>query len=293
MGNGELPQGQGFHFSHIALRVPDPDSSAAFYQDVLGLSLHETMADGTHRLGWGIGFHALELVEGEPGLDHFGFEVPDEELLERLAEAAGGKRIHPDGHHPAVYEIEDPDANRIELHGRIDRAGEHAADTARRPVRVQHLALATPDVDRLVSFYEQVLSLRVSDRMGEVFVWLRSDRDHHTVAIVRSATSRLDHYSYDLSDWDDFKHWSDELAKKDVPLLWGPGRHGPGNNLFLMFADLDGNRVELSAEMEKYWDDRASYVPRVWEPVPTTVNLWGPEASWRHEVTVSNSVEER
>jgi len=31
---------------------------------------------------------------------------------------------------------------------------------------------------------------------------------------------------------------------------WGPGRHGPGNNLFVFIHDLDGNWVEVSAELE-------------------------------------------
>ena len=41
-------------------------------------------------------------------------------------------------------------------------------------------------------------------------------------------------------------------------------------------------RSELSAEMEKFHDDRVSYTPRQWDPVPRSVNLWGGQlASWR------------
>ncbi len=66
-----------------------------------------------------------------------------------------------------------------------------------------------------------------------------------------------------------------------MPLIWGPGRHGPGNNLFVMFDDPEGNHVELSAEMERFYDDRAEYRPRTWAVGPRTVNLWGPVADLR------------
>jgi hypothetical protein len=64
---------------------------------------------------------------------------------------------------------------------------------------------------------------------------------------------------------------------------WGPGRHGPGNNLFLFFDDPAGNHVELSAEMERFFDDYAQYEPRIWNADPATVNLWGGQVPrWRN-----------
>ena len=42
----------------------------------------------------------------------------------------------------------------------------------------------------------------------------------------------------------------DHLASLDVNIAWSPGRHGPGDNLFFMINDTDGNWVELSAEFE-------------------------------------------
>jgi catechol 2,3-dioxygenase len=42
----------------------------------------------------------------------------------------------------------------------------------------------------------------------------------------------------------------------------GPGRHGPGNNLFVFFDDPSGNHIELSAEMERFHDDLVDYPVR-------------------------------
>jgi catechol-2,3-dioxygenase len=274
--------------SHVSLAVEEPEASAAYYSRTLGLAVSETLGAGAIRLGWGRGFHALELVPGD-GLHHFGLELPDEGALaaleSRLREhGVAAAREEAVGDHPPVLAFSDPDGHRVEAHGPIDRSGEHAADPGRRPIRVHHVTLASPAIARQVAFYEDVLGFRVSDRMGEVFVWLRCNQEHHTVAIVEADAAGLDHYAYEIDSWASLKTWCDELAARDVPLQWGPGRHGPGNNLFVMFDDPAGNHVELSCEMERYWDDAARYEPRRWSPGPKTINLWGPAPAWRSRV---------
>jgi catechol 2,3-dioxygenase-like lactoylglutathione lyase family enzyme len=172
----------------------------------------------------------------------------------------------------------------VQFHGPVQRQGENAADTGRRPVKYQHITLATTDVPRMVAFYTGVIGFRISDQLADGrFAWLRSNRDHHTLAIVQTGVSGdIDHYSFDLAEWEDFKAWCDRLTDENVEVAWGPGRHGPGNNLFVFFDDPAGNHIELSAEMEKFHDDRATYVARRWEPIPNSVNLWGGQLpTWR------------
>jgi catechol 2,3-dioxygenase len=276
---------QNMALSHIGLAVDDPPAAAAYYARTLGLVVSETLAEGTIRLGWGRGFHALELTAGH-GLAHFGLELSDEAGLAALesrlqAHGVPAAREELAGDHLPVLAFRDPDGHRVEAHGPVDRSGEHAADPGRRPVRIHHVTFASPAIAEQVAFYEQVLGFRVSDRMGEVFAWLRCNQEHHTVAVVEADKAGLDHYAYEIDSWVSLKTWCDELAARDVALKWGPGRHGPGNNVFVMFDDLDGNRVELSCEMERYWDDRAQYAPRHWAPEAKTVNLWGPVPAWR------------
>ena len=40
------------------------------------------------------------------------------------------------------------------------------------------------------------------------------------------------------------------MAKDGIPIHWGIGRHGPGNDVFFMVKDPDGNLLEISAEIE-------------------------------------------
>ncbi|MET9491108.1 VOC family protein [Nocardia sp. NPDC006630] len=280
--------------SHIGFSVPDVEATAAFYGRVLGLVVQEQLANGGLRLGWGAGHHVIELVPGEKSLHHYGFEVRDLDGVEGIA-----KRLTAAGHHVETLDaayldaavgvgvgivVADPHGTPVHFHTAVQRQGENAADTGRRPIKYQHITLATDDVVPVVQFFVDVIGFRISDQLEDGrFAWLRSDRDHHTLAVVNVGRGGdIDHYSYDLAEWEDFKSWCDRLTDENVDVSWGPGRHGPGNNLFIFFDDPVGNHIELSAEMEKFHDDRVTYVPRRWKPVPNSVNLWGGQlASWR------------
>ena len=50
-----------------------------------------------------------------------------------------------------------------------------------------------------------------------------------------------------------------------------PGRHGPGNNLFVFIQDCDGNKIELSAELEIVRSRQLID----WPHEARTLNLWG------------------
>jgi catechol 2,3-dioxygenase len=280
------------HLSHVSLGSTNVPAARRFYEDHVGLRVVDEAAGGALRLGLGLGAHVLELREGA-GLDHFALEIPDAEALgtlERRLVCAGVEATwtEPGGDHPAALAFVDPDGHRVELHGRVDRSGEGLGEPGRRPVRLHHVTITAPDVLPLVDFYTRTLGFAVSDRMGDRFAWLRCNREHHTLAIVEGPSGGLDHYCYEVAGWNDLKTWCDELAVGEVPTSWGPGRHGPGNNLFIMFDDADGVHIELSCEMERFWDDRVEYAaPRVWAADPRTVNLWGPAPEWRKPVTAA------
>lgn len=280
--------------SHIGLTVPDVPVTESFYARVLGLVRQDELADGGVRMGWGTGHHVLDLIPGDQGLAYFAFEVRDEDGLAGIRDrlTAAGYPVEqldpsyvdfaagaPDG--LLTYT---PDNTPVHFHSPVLRQGENAADTGRRPIKFQHTTIGAEDVQPLIDFFVSTIGFRISDQLADGrFCWLRSDRDHHTLAIVNvGRPGVLDHYSYDLAEWEDFKAWCDRLTELGVPVEWGPGRHGPGNNLFVFFNDPAGTHIELSAEMEKFWDDGVSYVPRQWAPTPFAVNMWGGQKPhWR------------
>ena len=81
----------------------------------------------------------------------------------------------------------------------------------------------------------------------------------------------MDHHSYEAGEWNAIRDWCDHFASMNIELMWGPGRHGPGNNLFVFVEDPDGNWIEISAELEVIHDRPSND----WPQEERTLNLWG------------------
>jgi len=174
-----------------------------------------------------------------------------------------------------AFAVVDPDGRQIAFGRPVTT--ELAAWRPGLAGRLQHVVVASTDVGAMLSFYRDVLGLVVSDRVLDdegalTAVFLRSDSEHHSFAVFRAPESRPDHHAYETNGWNDLRDWSDHFARWRVPIWWGPGRHGPGNNLFVMIEDPDGHKVELSAELAMMPRHIAS---RDWKHEQRTLNLWG------------------
>jgi len=56
---------------------------------------------------------------------------------------------------------------------------------------------------------------------------------------------------------------------------WGPGRHGPGNNVFGYFVAPFGPVIEYTAEVEEVGDDHRVGGPEDWKWPPGRTDHWG------------------
>lgn len=57
----------------------------------------------------------------------------------------------------------------------------------------------------------------------------------------------MEHFSYLVDDLAEMERAVQVLQAHGVEIVRGIGKHGPGENLFLVFKDPDGNNVELCA----------------------------------------------
>jgi len=48
-------------------------------------------------------------------------------------------------------------------------------------------------------------------------------------------------------------------------------------------ADPEGIHIELSAELQQYYDRDVTMPPRLWHTRPMALNLWGSMPSWMRE----------
>ena len=157
---------------------------------------------------------------------------------------------------------------------------EEAAPPAESPLYARttiDVGVVVSDLERSLKFYRDdlgfVLSDRVQDEQGTLRAcFLRTDHEHHALALFGSAETRLDHISCETRDIGSLAAWADRLAGRRVALHWGVGRHGPGNDVFFMVKDPDDNLIEISAELERV---DAARPTGVWPHEQRTLNLWG------------------
>ena len=100
------------------------------------------------------------------------------------------------------------------------------------PFKLGHVAFHVTDVKHVTKFYCDVLGFRESDWMGDFFSFLRCGPDHHTINLMQTGSNRHFHTAFELRDWGHMQTACDFLVLKGYKLLWGPGRHGIGHNLF-------------------------------------------------------------
>jgi len=278
------------HIGHIALRTTDVERSATFLTDILGLR-RTCEADGAVLLSCNEKHHEVEILPGDrAGVDHLGLEIEDERDLDGLRDAliaAGAQILSETPQEPGLRQAIRaliPMGLVLELYTGMQReplSVEHYMPPLAR--RFGHASFLTPNRLEAQRFFTKVLGFRVTDTLGDRVTWMRCDTEHHGVALVQSTRSALHHYAFELENWGAIERYGDHLAFLGHRLVWGPGRHGPGRNLYAYLPDPDNTIVEGYADLLSIRDE-ANYEPMDWDlRGEEALNLWGPlpPPDWR------------
>lgn len=155
-----------------------------------------------------------------------------------------------------------------------------------RPRKLGHLVLTVRDIHRSVAFYTEVPGLEVSDWISDQKCFLRCGADHHDLALAQIPTDSpdiddlprysrpgMEHFSYLVDSVEDMVLAAQLLQARGVEIVRGIGKHGPGENCFLVFKDPDGNNVEIYCEMQQITPGE-SHEARVWERNVESFDQW-------------------
>lgn len=263
------------YLHHLHLGTPDIARMARFYEAVMDMTATGQPDGG--RLLSGPGRRLLFSDGLANRLVHAGFAPRDREGPDGLRERARMQGLEPRTvaaplFAPGAFGVTDPDGNLVAFGLAADRPS--PAHRLRGPI--QHLTLATRNVQAIEDFYAGKLGFGVSDRVvgntGRVTTaFMRGNHEHHNLACFLNQRAGIDDHSYEAGEWDTIRDWCDHFAAHDVQAMWGPGRHGPGNNQFVFIEDPDKNWIEVSAELEVIHDRPV----KQWPHAERTLNLWG------------------
>lgn len=261
---------------HLEIQSSNPERLSNFYSNIMDmkidkLSSDKFLCDGPSR-------KIIITLGKDKTLSHAGMVCRNENNLNGFKDFLNQKELklkdyNSELYKPGSFSVEDPDKNVL-CFGVLKDKSTASLNGIHAPL--QHLTFASEDVVSFQNFYENKLGFQVTDRVvknnGELATcFTTSNHEHHTIACFKSSKKGIDHHSYEAGDWNHIKGWCDHFASNNIKLMWGPGRHGPGNNLFVFIEDIDGNWIEISAELETVHGRPV----KNWPQEERTLNLWG------------------
>lgn len=284
---------------HLTLETDDIEKSIAYYVDVNGLVVVARTAESAH-LASRIGQLSITLVRSDHnGCRRISFEVPPDAdfavLQKALAEEGIASEIRTDPFPgtPNALVFRDPNETVIELFNNWTFLSDTRAVAGIGPNKLGHVAFYVSDIQKLVAFYQKVLGFRVSDWLGDFFVFMRCNPDHHSVNFFSANRAALHHFAFELRDFTHIQQSCETLALARIPLTWGPMRHGPGNNLAAYHRNPEGHIIEYYCELDQLKNEALGYFeprpwhtdkpqrPKVWEP-GKWISGWGVPPTKEH-----------
>lgn len=279
---------------YVGFETPDVDRLVDYYTKTLDFALVERDSERAF-LTTTFDHHSI-VIEKAPDAkarSFVGFQLRDSlDDAERWLLAHGyavDRRSDIAPSTPDVLVVEEPmSGTPIHLYDEQSGSGVEGF-TPLRPTKLGHVAAFTPDLKKLQSFYQDLLGFKWSDTVGDFFVFMRCNSDHHAANFMASTKFRgMHHVAFETRDLKHLQSLLDHLATRHTHLEWGPGRHGPGHNIFTYHRNPDGNNIELFTQIDSRTDEANGYfeprpwhtdfpqVPKTWEADLASINSWGP-----------------
>jgi len=288
--------------AHVEILTPTPDESLRFYVDVLGLEESGRAGGSVFLRGWGEFFHhSLQLTEAaHPGLGHIAWRTDGPEQLETAVariEASGhglGWKDDDLGHGPA-YRYRTPAGGHVhEVFWEVERYApppELAPSFPNRPQRfvprgcavrcLDHITITTPSIPTDSDWLARTLRHRytedtVTDHDPDfvVFAMMSVCERAHDLGLVHEFSGvqgRINHFAFFLDQREEHRRAADVLLDAGVPIEFGPGRHGMGEQDYLYVREPSGLRVELNSGGARNYEP--DFPPVHWRPEQGS-NVW-------------------
>jgi 2,3-dihydroxy-p-cumate/2,3-dihydroxybenzoate 3,4-dioxygenase len=249
--------------SYVRLGTADIDGATRFATDYLGLEIAHRSRDSVYFKS-DQREHTLCYFTGSPGDQAAAFEVSERADLD--AAASELDRLGHDVRLGSPEEAElrkvrsfiafkDPTGNTIELVWRPAYSGRrYHGERDAGITGFSHIGLCTTDAPRDEAFWTKVCNARVSDRIGDAAL-LRIDEVHHTIALFPTDRAGIQHINHQVATADDVMRSFNFLVERQVPVVFGPGRHPTSSARFLYFEGPDGMIFEYSSGVREIADE--------------------------------------
>ena len=267
----------------VALDMPDLVAAERFYTEVWNLEVAHRSEGALYLRGSGSDDYLLALHQGGavPKIRHVTLRARSEAALAAIAEntiadggtiVQGAHRLKLDPAGGLGLKIRDPHGRVFQVvHGDARR---EAAEMKDKPQRITHIVLNSHDVEATQAFLTDVLGFTLADRTVAI-AFMNCNSDHHSLAVGVADNDALNHIAFVMPDAESVMRGGGRMKDAGFPIQWGPGRHGPGNNLFNYFIDPFGVVIEYTAEVQQVDDSYVARGPDDWKWPAGRFDQWG------------------
>lgn len=266
----------------VELLVPDLDKAVTFYCDVWGLVETSRDSDAVYLRGSGSDPYLIALrssdcvavesvtYRADAGTD---LETLRASLLQAGAPAVGEVAERPSFGGGQGFEFRDLSNRRLVI-VQHDQQLAPLPGGGSRPTRLAHVNMNCADITSEIAFNEQGLGFLLTD-LSSLMGFLRTNDDHHAIVLANETVSTLNHIAFLHDTLEDVMIAGGRMCDAGYPIAWGPGRHGPGDNVFLYFLDPFGIVIEHTAEILIVDDSYKFRGPADWNWPPGRSDQWG------------------
>lgn len=277
----------------VRLETPDIERQIDYFSQILGLTLIER-TNGTAYLSCVNDHHCIALVKGaESRCTTLSFQVAPDTDLEAAMRQLGGTetavaiKSDPEPGISKALSFTDPKGTAIELFGICEEFSHPYGTAGVVPVKLAHVAFNTVDAPKVAEFYCRALGFAKADQIEDYFIFLRCNADHHTVNFVESQRTKMHHLAFELRDVGHLVSACDFLGHSGYRMIWGPGRHVRGHNIFTYHRNPEGQIIELFVQLDQMndpelgvyeprpWHAQRPHKPQRWSRDIRATNLWG------------------
>jgi catechol 2,3-dioxygenase-like lactoylglutathione lyase family enzyme len=266
----------------VELVASNLDEAARFYETVWNLQPMPARNDARLFRGTGAYHHVLGLQLGaQPAVIRIVFDVADRQAIAHLHRTMSAAGVKPTA--PAElaapgggygFGCKDPDGRNLFF---VCDCADHAdsEDRADRPRKIGHVNLNARDFNASLAFFTDVLGFRMVDENAPLWFLHCANRDHCSIVLAKTGLPTLNHIAFEMPDCDSVMRGIGRMKDAGYPVEWGPGRHGPGNNVFAYFCGPDEVPLEYAAAILQIDD---TYQPRSsahWKYTPGRSDQWG------------------
>jgi hypothetical protein len=241
----------------IDIAMTDKAKALQFFTDAWNLSLVAEAA-GVHYLrGTGAFHHILSIREApQTALIRMVFDAADRQAVDAIhaqvvahgLNTIDAPRALKQPHGDYGFGYKDPEGRNVAVVcGVRDHAD--AADRADRPRKISHINLNNSDPDATFACFRDVLGF------GD--------------------GTTLNHIAFEMPNLDSIMRGAGRMRDNGRGIEWGPGRHGPGNNVFCYFLGPENLPIEYTGEMQQIDASYRAGEPDDWKWPPGRLDHWG------------------